>query len=58
MAVKIVHNTRAQELRFGNRTAAERYVAQHGGSNAWWITTIARAVVPRDGRTDSRDWSR
>ncbi|MER7015771.1 hypothetical protein ABT324_30415 [Saccharopolyspora sp. NPDC000359] len=54
MAVKIVHTTRAQELRFGSRAAAERYAAQHGGSKAWWITTVPRAVVARDARADSR----
>lgn len=35
MAVKIVHITRPQEVRFGDQGTAEHYVDQYGGPDAW-----------------------
>ena len=53
MAVKIVHATRRQEVRFGNRRAAERYVAHHGGLGCWLVLNVPRgahaAGTPGDG---------
>ncbi len=50
MAVKIVHTTRSQEVRFGARAAAEHYAAYYGGLGAWQVLTIPRREAVADGR--------
>ena len=42
MAVKIVHTWRVQEVRFGDRGAAERYAARYGGLQAWRVVPVPR----------------
>lgn len=40
VAVKIVHTTRSQEVRFGDRATAEHYAAQYGGLDAWRVLPV------------------
>lgn len=43
MAIKIVHVDRGQEVRFGDRTAAERYAERYGGGlTKWQVVTVPR----------------
>lgn len=47
MAVKIVHTTRSQEVRFGDRATAQRYAAQHGGPGVWRLLTVPQTGSAR-----------
>lgn len=55
MAVKIVHMTRSQEVRFGDQATAEQYAAQYGGLDAWRVLPVSGGHLPAGSRTDSRD---
>jgi len=55
VAFKIVHTTRSQELRFGDRATAEQYAAQYGGLDAWRVLPIPGGHLPDGRRTDDRD---
>lgn len=55
VAVKIVHTTRSQEVRFGDRPTAEHYAAQHGGLGVWRVLTIPRGGVARHSQANVRD---
>lgn len=54
MAVKIVHTTRSQEVRFGDRATAEQYAAQYGGLDAWRVLPIPGGHLADGRRTDGR----
>ncbi|GAA2788216.1 hypothetical protein GCM10010470_23470 [Saccharopolyspora taberi] len=47
MAVKIVHTLLRQEVRFGSRGAAERYAAEHGGLDVWWVRAVPLATISK-----------
>lgn len=51
MAVKIVHITRWQEVRFGDRATAEHYAVQYGGLQVWRVLTIPQDDVAAQHRT-------
>lgn len=55
MAIRLVHTTRAQEVRFGDRGTAERYAAEHGGLDVWRLVPAPREAnaEERHARVDS-----
>ncbi|WP_026453513.1 hypothetical protein [Saccharomonospora iraqiensis] len=47
MACKITHRVNAQEIRFANRDAAERYAEiMGGGAHNWLFTTVTTTEAP------------
>ncbi|GAA3551907.1 hypothetical protein GCM10022222_39370 [Amycolatopsis ultiminotia] len=46
MAVRIVHVDRRQEVRFGDRTAAEQYAKRYGGGRTKWQVVTVRRPTP------------
>src|SRR5690606_38857291 len=55
VAVKIVHTTRSQEVRFGDRATAEHYAAQYGGLGAWRVVPVPGGHLPDGCQAGSRE---
>lgn len=55
VAVKIVHTTRSQEVRFGDRATAEHYAAQYGGLEAWRVVPVPGGYLPDGCQAGSRE---
>lgn len=55
VAVKIVHTTRSQEVRFGDRATAEHYAAQYDGLEAWRVVPVPGGYLPDGCQAGSRE---